>query len=65
MARDFFGLGQFGAALVTLAVLVVVVAAAAVRFYRIDRMAGFLLAPYVIWLCVALALNAAYWKLNA
>ena len=57
MEAPRFGLAIIGALLVSLA-------ATAVAFWRIDRTAGALLAPYLAWLCYAIALNAAIVVLN-
>jgi tryptophan-rich sensory protein len=37
---------------------------ALVIFWRVDRIAGALWAPYVAWVSFATALNAAIWNLN-
>jgi len=37
---------------------------AQVRFWRADRIAGILWAPYLAWVSFATALNAAIWWLN-
>ena len=45
-------------ALVEILALDAVVLALAIRYLRIDRLAGVLLAPYVVWLVLATAINA-------
>jgi translocator protein len=60
----FFGLSRFGWAVGVIAVLVALVAATAVSFRRHDRLAAWLLTPYLAWLLYATALNVAVWRLN-
>jgi tryptophan-rich sensory protein len=38
--------------------------ATAVVFARVDRTAGWLLAPYLAWVSFAIVLNAAIWRMN-
>lgn len=33
-------------------------------FWRIDRLAGALFVPYVLWVAYATVLNASLWRLN-
>jgi tryptophan-rich sensory protein len=60
----FFGLRQIGLALVEVVVLLIVIGANAALFWRIDRIAGALFVPYVLWVAYATVLNAALWMLN-
>lgn len=60
----FFGLRSPGAALVEIPFLWLAIAATTVAFWRIDRVAGALLLPYLGWSGFAIALNAAIWSLN-
>ena len=60
----FFGLTAVGAALVEIVVLWSAIVATAVRFGRIDAVAGWLMVPYPAWVSFAVALNAAIWWLN-
>ncbi len=61
----FFGFQRIGLALAEIVILWLAIAATAVLFWRIDRWAGALLAPYLAWVAYATALNAALWVLNA
>jgi tryptophan-rich sensory protein len=61
----FFGLQKIGLALAEIVVLFLSIAANAVIFWRIDRWAAALLAPYLVWVAYAGVLNAALWALNA
>jgi benzodiazapine receptor len=60
----FFGAHRLGAGLVVLGLLWLVVAALVIAAFGADWIAGLLLLPYFAWLCVALALNHAIWRLN-
>jgi len=60
----FFGLQRPGVALLDLAVLLPLVALTAVAFRAVDRVAGLLLLPYLLWVAYAGYLNAGIWWLN-
>ena len=60
----FFGLRLLGPALGVIVLLFGAVAATAVAFWRLDRVAGYLLCPYLAWLGFASYLNAGFWWLN-
>lgn len=60
----FFGLRRLGAALVALCFLWLAVVATTYAFWRVDEIAGYLMAPYVIWVSYAGALNLALWRMN-
>jgi len=60
----FFGLQAVGAALVEIVVLWLAIAATTAAFIRVDRGAGLMLVPYLLWVSFAAVLNAAIWRLN-
>ncbi|HZZ09794.1 MAG TPA: TspO/MBR family protein [Paraburkholderia sp.] len=60
----FFGLHRPGVALADIVVLLVLIVALTVAFWRRDRWAGGLLLPYVAWVAFAAVLNHALWQLN-
>ena len=60
----FFGLQRIDLALFEIVVLLVVIVANGIMFARIDRLAGALFGPYVIWVAYATLLNASLWFLN-
>lgn len=60
----FFGLRQPVAALIGILALIVAIAATLWLFLRHDRMAGWLMVPYLAWVVFAAALNLAIVKLN-
>jgi tryptophan-rich sensory protein len=55
----FFAAGRYGWALVDIVVLAVAIVATMVLLGRTSRTAGWLLAPYLLWVGYATALNAA------
>ena len=55
--RLFFGLGRYWLAFAWLLVLLALVLATWDRFRRLDRRAGAMLVPYILWLCFAAYLN--------
>lgn len=60
----FFGLRRPDFGLVDIAGLWILLVIALVRFWRADRLAGLLWAPYVLWVSYASALNFELWRLN-
>lgn len=60
----FFGLQRPAAALIDLGLLLAAIAATMVLFHRRDRIAGWMLAPYLAWCGFAFALNFEVWRLN-
>jgi len=60
----FFGARRPDLALVEIVVLAAAIVATIVRFGRHDRIAAWLLVPYLGWVLFATALNAAFWWLN-
>lgn len=60
----FFGLSMRGIAFIELASLFILVLMTMERFYKADKLAGWLMAPYAVWTAYALVLNGALWFLN-
>ncbi|MBR1903702.1 MAG: tryptophan-rich sensory protein [Alphaproteobacteria bacterium] len=60
----FFARGYFLVGLIVLAVLVLATAALLYRFHLLNRIAGWLLLPYMIWLLFATYLNWSVVALN-
>ncbi|MEM6478581.1 MAG: TspO/MBR family protein [Pseudomonadota bacterium] len=61
----FFGLKRLGAAMVALSALWLAVLATTVSFWMIDAVSGLLMAPYVVWVSYAGALNWWIWRKNS
>jgi tryptophan-rich sensory protein len=60
----FFRLHMISAALAIIAVMLLVAIATTWSFWRVNRLAGWLMLPYLAWLCFAGALNIAIMMLN-
>jgi len=60
----FFAAHQIGLALIEIGILVALVLATTILFWRRDRLAGWLFLPYLAWTSFATALNYGFWSLN-
>lgn len=60
----FFGLRMPGLAFFEILALIVSVIYLIVNFYRISKLAAWLLLPYLLWILFAAYLNCAIWILN-
>jgi tryptophan-rich sensory protein len=60
----FFGMHQLFGALIVIGLMWITILATIVLFRRIDSNAALLLAPYLLWVSFASALNFAVWQLN-
>jgi translocator protein len=60
----FFGAKAPLGGLVVISLLFISILITTNRFWRVTRVAGFLLVPYILWVAFAIALNAAIWMLN-
>lgn len=60
----FFGMEHIATGLAEILLLWVAIAFTVLLFWRRDRIAGFLLIPYLLWVSYASALNFAIWQLN-
>ena len=60
----FFGIKRIDLALAEMMLLLLVVIANTILFWRIDRLAGALLVPYALWLVFAIVLTSYIWVLN-
>lgn len=63
-APVFFGLHRPDIALFVIAVMDVLIALTILAFRRIDRLASWLLVPYLAWGLFTVYLNAGFWWLN-
>ena len=61
----FFGLHTIGAALVDIGLLLALVLATTLAFFRHDRVARLMMVPYVVWVSFASVLNFSIYRLNA
>ena len=60
----FFGLHRMRAAVLIMAGLWASVLGTGITFYAIDPIAGLMIAPYVLWVSIAFALNVSLVRLN-
>lgn len=60
----FFALRSPALAFLVIVSLWTLIALTMTRFLALDRIAGWLLAPYLAWVSFAALLNAAVWRLN-
>jgi tryptophan-rich sensory protein len=60
----FFGMEKPVLALVIIALLLAAIAVTVMRFFKADRIAGWLLVPYLAWVSFATLLNASIAALN-
>ena len=60
----FFGLQAYGPALVWLVILWGLIWGMLLAFRRADPLAGWLQAPYLLWVSFAACLNWGVWRLN-
>ena len=60
----FFGWQRVGLAAIEIVVLLFLIIAITSRFARIDRLAGALFVPYLVWVAFATVLNVRIWQLE-
>ena len=61
----FFGRQRVDLAFIDAVALWIAIVAMVVLFWRHDRWAGALMAPFLLWVSFASCLNFAVWRLNA
>ena len=60
----YFGAHSIGYALIDIIFLWVALIFTTYQFFKISKLAGWLLIPYLLWLSYAVVLNASIWHLN-
>ena len=60
----FFGAEQIVGGAVVIVALWIALALTIRAFFRVSRLAGWLLVPYILWVTYAAALNLSIWALN-
>jgi benzodiazapine receptor len=60
----FFRWHLLGFALFEILLLLFIIIITYINFKRVDKWAGYLLIPYILWVSFASLLNGAYWWLN-
>lgn len=61
----FFGLHWMGVAFAEIVLLWLAIGVTLLSFHRINRIAAWLLVPYLAWVSFAAALNFELWRLNS
>ena len=60
----FFVFHNILLALVNLIVLILFIVILIIKFKEVSRLSYYLMIPYLLWCCYALALNSTLWYLN-
>jgi tryptophan-rich sensory protein len=60
----FFVLNLYGIAFIELCILIVFVFLTIIEFFKVDKIAAYLMVPYFAWLVFAAILNFCIWYLN-
>ncbi|SHJ98164.1 TspO and MBR related proteins [Clostridium cavendishii DSM 21758] len=60
----FFKFNLYGIAFIELCILIIIVLIMTIKFFKINRIAGILLIPYLLWIIYAGILNFIIWTLN-
>ena len=60
----FFGLQNPGLALVNIVLIWLFIIILIIKFWKINKLAGYLLIPYLLWVSFASVLNYFIWQLN-
>lgn len=60
----FFGVKELSSALLVIIVMWIFILKTILKFYHINKMASYLLVPYLIWVSFATLLNFSIWYLN-
>jgi len=60
----FFGLHNPGVAFLEIIILWILILLTLIKFYKIQKIAGLLLVPYLLWVSFASFLNLFVWLLN-
>lgn len=61
----FFGLRSPGLAMAEIVFLWMAILLTLLAFFRVSRLAGWLMVPYLLWVSFASMLNFAVWRLNS
>ncbi|MCE8007665.1 TspO/MBR family protein [Aestuariivita sp.] len=60
----FFGLKRIRMGMAVIGALWLAVLGTLIALWQVDTVAGLLFVPYLVWVTIASALNAAVWRLN-
>ncbi|MBS6042408.1 tryptophan-rich sensory protein [Clostridium baratii] len=60
----FFSLRLYGIAWIELVIIILLLIITIIKFFKIDKVSGILLVPYILWSGIFLYLNIVIWMLN-
>jgi tryptophan-rich sensory protein len=60
----FFGMNNIGLAFINIIILLILILITLIKFWKINKWAGILLIPYLLWVGFASVLNYTIWTLN-
>ncbi len=60
----FFRFELIGLAFIEIVILLIFIIITTVKFFKLDKCAGYLMVPYIIWVAFATVLNYYIWILN-
>ncbi len=60
----FFNLKLYGVAFILIVILLVLIIITTIKFFKVDKVAGILMIPYILWVTFASVLNFFIWLLN-
>jgi tryptophan-rich sensory protein len=60
----FFGLKNIGLAFIEILFLIILITYCLLAFSRLNKAAGWLMFPYLLWVCFASTLNLSLWLAN-
>ena len=60
----FFGINRPGIAFAEILVMLGFIIATTIYFFKVNKVSGYLLIPYILWVSFASILNYSIWKLN-
>lgn len=63
-SQIFFGMQEPGWAFAEIILLLAAILVTTILFFRKNRAAGWLMVPYIAWVCFATVLNGAIWLMN-
>lgn len=60
----FFARHEIGMAFAEIIIMLLLIILTTISFFRVKKIAGYLMVPYILWVSFATCLNGAIWMLN-
>lgn len=60
----FFNLKLYGISFILIIILLVLIIVTTMKFFKVDKIAGYLMVPYILWVSFASVLTFYIWMLN-